>query len=493
MTYLFTQNDDWNSDNLQRIYEECEKIAVEELKLDPYPMQLEIVNSSVMLDLYSSIALPTMYNHWSFGKKYIIDKNKYDKGITGLALEIIANTNPSLTYLMDQNTITQQCMVIAHCFGHSHIFKNNINFQQHSDASSIVDYLVFAKNYIAKCEERYGVEAVEKTLDACHSLQDFGIFHSKKQTQLSIKKELEKQREKEEARQKNVNVLWDTLLKENNPTIKFQYKTYPLEKEENILYFIEKNSPKLESWQREIVRIVRKIAQYFKPQRETKTIHEGGATYSHYYIMNRLWEKNLITSGSMMEYIKNHSAVVAQFPFDSKYYSGFNPYALGFDIIRDIKRICENPNDEDKSWFPKMAGSNDFIYYFHDFMNNYKDQSMIMQYLSPKVIRDWKLFQLKDDRNLDFHEIGDIHNEEGYKHVRKTLSSQYDISQYRPELYVYNVDLKGDRKLYIRHEMKNKMGLKRKSAEKVLYHLKYLWGYDVSIQSYDGDRWTKTY
>jgi spore cortex formation protein SpoVR/YcgB (stage V sporulation) len=37
------------------------------------------------------------------------------------------------------------------------------------------------------------------------------------------------------------------------------------EPQENLLYFIEKNAPLLEPWQREVVRIVRKIGQYFFP------------------------------------------------------------------------------------------------------------------------------------------------------------------------------------------------------------------------------------
>ena len=39
--------------------------------------------------------------------------------------------------------------------------------------------------------------------------------------------------------------------------------------EENLLYFLEKNSLILAPWQREILRIVRVIAQYFYPQRQS--------------------------------------------------------------------------------------------------------------------------------------------------------------------------------------------------------------------------------
>jgi stage V sporulation protein R len=59
-------------------------------------------------------------------------------------------------------------------------------------------------------------------------------------------------------------------------------RRFPEEPQENLLYFIEKNAPLLEPWQREIVRIVRKIGQYFYPQRQTQVMNEGWATFWHY-------------------------------------------------------------------------------------------------------------------------------------------------------------------------------------------------------------------
>ena len=49
--------------------------------------------------------------------------------------------------------------------------------------------------------------------------------------------------------------------------------------EENLLYFIEKRAPRLEDWQRELVRIVRHVSQYFYPQKQTQMMNEGCATF----------------------------------------------------------------------------------------------------------------------------------------------------------------------------------------------------------------------
>src|SRR5258708_12280647 len=77
---------------------------------------------------------------------------------------------------MEENTATMQTLVIAHAaFGHNHFFKNNYLFRQWTDADGILDYLDFAKNYMAQCEERHGRQAVEHTLDAAHALLSHGI------------------------------------------------------------------------------------------------------------------------------------------------------------------------------------------------------------------------------------------------------------------------------------------------------------------------------
>ena len=81
----------------------------------------------------------------------------------GLAYEIVINSNPCISYIMEENTATMQTLVIAHAaFGHNHFFKNNYLFRQWTDADGILDYLDFAKAYIAACEERYGEQAVER-------------------------------------------------------------------------------------------------------------------------------------------------------------------------------------------------------------------------------------------------------------------------------------------------------------------------------------------
>src|SRR5690606_30167724 len=193
-----------------------------------------------------------------------------------------------------------------------------------------------------------------------------------------------------------------------------------------------------ESWEREIVRIVRKIAQYFYPQKQTKVMNEGWATFWHYTILNTLFDRGLLTDKFMVEFLHNHTNVIFQPSFDSPMYSGINPYTLGFNMFLDIKRICENPTEEDKRWFPDLIGQ-DWLETLHFAMRNFKDESFIAQYLSPKVIRDLKLFSILDDDNAIDLEVSAIHNDDGYQRIRELLSEQYNLSMQEPNIQVYNV------------------------------------------------------
>ena len=256
---------------------------------------------------------------------------------------------------------------------------------------------------------------------------------------------------------------------------------FPNDPQENLLYFLEKNAPLLEPWQRELLRITRKMAQYFYPQKQTKVMNEGWATFWHYTILNTLYDEALVSDDFMLEFLHNHTNVVYQPSFDSPYFSGINPYTLGFSMFSDIKRICQHPTEEDKNWFPEIAGS-DWVTTLDFAMRNFKDESFIAQFLSPKVMRDLKLFNLLDDDQRESYEVSAIHNEEGYQNIRHTLSEQYNLGNIEPDIQIYNVDIRGDRTLTLRYTQRNERPLSTDSLS-VLKHLQTLWGFPVKLET----------
>ena len=149
-------------------------------------------------------------------------------------------------------------------------------------------------------------------------------------------------------------------------------------------------------------------------------------------------------------------------------------------MFTDIRRICEHPTAEDKEWFPDLAGSN-WLDTLHFAMQNFKDESFISQYLSPKVIRDFHLFAIIDDDEDTTLEVAAIHNAEGYQKIRQMLSQQYNLSQIEPNIQVYNVDLNGDRSLTLRYIPQNRIPL-ADNKKQVLKHLHRLWGFNVYLE-----------
>ena len=473
-------NSEWNHETIEVANDIIEKIATEWLGLSIYPNQFEITTSEQMLDAYSLIGLPISYNHWKFGKDFVMNQNNYKRGKMGLAYELVINSNPCISYNMEDNTTCLMTLVLAHAaMGHNHFFKNNYLFKQWTQADAIVDYMVFARDFIHKCEEKYGFEEVEQVLDACHALMNYGVDKYKKPRRISAIEEQERLKKRVEDDRILLNDLWRTVPKDVKDELK--EKRFPESPEENILYFIEKNSPTLRGWQREIVRIVRKTAQYFYPQGQTKVINEGCATHTHYEIMNKMYEEGYLAEDFMLEFYHHHSNVVFQPSFDSQFYSGLNPYTLGFNIFQDLKRMSLNPTKEDLEWFPKIAGKGDWMEQFRYIVENFKDDTFVLQYLSPKVIRDMKLFSIEDKSENSYYEVSAIHNEDGYKRVRKALSDNYNRSRYVPDIQVYSVDVFGDRTLTLEYTPEKSKGLDYNELRKVVPYVEILWGFPVRM------------
>jgi stage V sporulation protein R len=478
---------DWDFGAIQRIHDAVERIAVDELGLDVYPNQIEVITAEQMLDAYASIGMPLFYKHWSFGKRFATHEAGYRQGLMGLAYEIVINSNPCISYIMEENSATMQTLVIAHAaFGHNHFFKNNYLFREWTDADGILDYLDFAKSYIVRCEERYGQAVVERVLDAAHALMSHGVHRYPRKKRPDLRSEERRERERQLHREQTFNDLWRTVPSKaggSKVQISEDRRRALLElPQENLLYFLEKSAPRLQPWQREILRIVRQIAQYFYPQRQTKVMNEGCATYCHYRIMTRLHETGQISDGAFLEFLQSHTNVTRQPEYDDSHYGGINPYALGFGMMQDIERICTKPTDEDRAWFPDIAGKGNEMAVLRDIWANYRDESFISQYLSPSLIRQWRMFHIVDDPDQPDLKIEAIHDERGYRRLRRALSREYDVGWSDPDIQVVDVDLAGDRRLILHHHALDKNLLHKDDAQRVLQMVANLWGYDVVLK-----------
>ena len=215
--------------------------------------------------------------------------------------------------------------------------------------------------------------------------------------------------------------------------------------------------------------------------------NEGAATFWHYTLLHELYDAGEVDDGFMLEWLSNHSDVVAQPSFDSRGFRGINPYALGFSIYRDIRRICEQPTDEDREWFPQLSGStwNESIFFA---MANFKDDSLIEQYLSPKVMREMRLFLLHDGEDDRRHYgVEAIHNQDGYMKLRQALAAQYRLEYHTPSIMVARAGDDTERALLLQHRVEGGRLLETESTESVLKYVKELWKFDVVLEEIDAE------
>ena len=489
---LFTGSE-WDVKDLHSMWDIINQIGTEELNLTYAEPRIEIVTYEQMIDAYSYTGMPLMYNHWSFGKQSAQIQKAYANNEQGLAYEMVINTDPMVTHIMENNSATMQALVLAHAVvGHGSFFKNNYLFKMWTNPKTIIPYLQYAKSYIEKCEEEYGYYQVTSLLDACHSLAGYGVDRYRKREKRKKKDHMKRIQEWQDYGENSQSELditlpYKTTRKKDrhitNTIEKLKYRSEITLPEENILYFIEKHSRGLKGWEKEIVRIVRKVEQYFYPQRQTKIMNEGWATFVHHHIMTRLWELGYITEGSYLEFLHSHSAIVGQVTHESDHYGGLNPYAIGFSMFTDLKRMCENPTEQDKVECPSVAGK-PWLPTLTGIMENYRDDGFLLQFLGSQVVNRYKLFVVESESNSDYYTISATHDSEDLGIVRKKLHEHYTLDNMIPSIEVQRVAKPND-KLVLRYRMVNDRILDSEETLKVLEYIESLWGGEVMLEFLD--------
>lgn len=246
-----------------------------DLGLDPFPVHFEVVPATVMYEI-GSYALPGRYSHWSFGKAYYKMKMLYDLGLSRI-YEVVINTNPAYAFLLEGNSLTQNKMIIAHVLAHVDFFKNNVYFSRTN--RRMVDEVSTHADRIREYEFTYGRKTVEEFLDAVLSIQehiDFDFF-------IRRKKAPSEEEEKRPPKRPPAPGKYDDLLRLGEPPEAKREeedahpRRDPPEPEKDLVYYIMKNSPVLQPWQRDIMAMMHEEMEYFVPQLQTKVMNEGWA------------------------------------------------------------------------------------------------------------------------------------------------------------------------------------------------------------------------
>lgn len=490
------EGEEWTPALLQQFTDICEEIGEKECGLSLYPNEVKIVTPKQMEDAMVTGALPLQLYHWFYG----LQSYQFQQRGVGDFFEVVQNTDPCQLYCVENNTATQMLTVIAHAgIGHNTVYKNNFLFQEFTRPRGIVDYLLFARDFLKRCEEKYGEERVSDLMTSCMMLAPYSVDLMRKPKPRSYEDELARLHKRVERFEENFNPVFHD--RSANPILardKLRVRL-PASPDENILKFLEKNGPLLrvlDQWEAEVIRIFRKINEYFYPHHRTSVVHEGAACTMQWKVFERLSPLDLgaVNDCAMNNFFATHGSVINQ-PgyrwrpkFDGKVFAyPINHYSLGFQLFQDIARMCREPTEEDRRWFPSLPGS-DFWDVFRHIIVEHDDESFIRTYLSPKLIRDYAFYVLKDDPDKEYFEVTDIHNEEGYHTIRDKLAQRYAYHDNLPNLTVANVDITDGCALTLRHTQHNGVSLDGDSASEVLYLLqKHLWPRTVKIESVNAE------
>ncbi|MGH2503005.1 MAG: SpoVR family protein, partial [Ktedonobacterales bacterium] len=334
--------EDKDLDELANAEEQIIEIA-RRFGLDPFPVFFELVTSYKMYE-DAAYGLPARFNHWTRGKAFYRMKTQYDYGLSKI-YEVIFNTNPAVAYLMEQNDLLQNKVVIAHVMGHSDFFKNNAYYQHTS--RRMIEKVGIHADRIRKYEFDHGEQEVERFLDAVLAIEehiDPNAFSRRRP---------DKQEEPAKPGAGPYDDLWNLekrnsiFLDEDDEEEYFHKpRKFPPESEKDILRFLAEHAPDLEDWQRDIIMIVREEMLYFLPQMQTKVLNEGWASYWHARTMREMD----LTDAEATMFAQMHAGVLAP----SR--THLNPYHLGFKILEDIEQRWDHPTKEEQERLGRKPG-----------------------------------------------------------------------------------------------------------------------------------------
>lgn len=434
-----------------------EKMA-EDIKLDPYPINYEVVSQETMLEVIS-YGLPTRARHWSYGQSYDYQKMQGEMGFSKI-YEVVLNNNPSYAFLLDTNSDIANTMVAAHVIGHVHFFKNNYLFKQTDN--KMVYHAAERAQRIEEYIQKYGIDAVERVMDIGFALDKHIDWHKG----ISRKKYPRKKKYFKDVAKDEFSDLLDP--KGLSKKMVVPKNKFPPNPEKDILWFLINYSKQLESWQVDVLEIIREESYYFYPQYMTKIMNEGFASFIHAYLMSDL---ECINHGEHLDFCGIHEKVVQP----GRNNLNINPYFLGFKIFTEIKEKWDALYDSGESDINGLEK-------IYRVVETEDDISFLRNYLTKELSEELKLFSYKNiqtptgDRGI--HVTGT-----NLDRVIESLTK--DLYNYRaPLIAITGIE---DGFLQLNHLSKEIGTLDAKHVEKVLEYVYEAWRSPVNLETVADD------
>ena len=466
----------------KRIYE-----IAREHGLEFCDIEFDIVPQEKMFEIMA-YNMPGQISNWKFGRDYEKTRTIYEKMGVGLPYEVVVNTNPARAYLMKDNTLALQCLIIAHVVGHVAFFNMN-NYHVEND-ENIASRLNAASQRFEDYERKYGIDIVEQTVDAAHAIMLHSNPWLKEETEdEKLERIFEKMKKRKHDKQQtefgdffedDTQADADRERWNNRLYMTLKNKT-PVEPTEDLLRYIVDHSRGLADWQKDILEIVRSWGQYLWPNIKTKYMNEGFATYWHEIILRQLFKEGYLNAEEHSECNYTNSLVKAMNPFS------MNPYLVGFELWCDLIRrwdTGQHGNDwEDMQDHDEKLAYDDKSMKGHEKMmkvlRTSNDWMFMNQFLTADLVRKLKLYMYTKQVNPFFEDL--VITDHKANEVKEIIIKSFAHSGI-PKIFVKDGNYLDQGELLLKHEHIG-VDLHPEYAQKTLEHIQYLWNEKVNLET----------
>ena len=323
------------------------------LGLDPYPVNYWVVDHDEMNQLIAYGGFQRRYPHWRWGMTYDRQR-KQDQFGMGKAFEIVNNDDPSHAFLQESNSLADQKAVITHVEAHADFFRNNEWFSRFSGDSELDAAGMLERH--AETIQRYiddadiDREAVERFVDAVTCIEDTIDQHRPLSDDPDTERvEPADLRERLDGMDLSADVKGEVFDDEwLDELAEAEAAAADLERPRtDVLGFLSEHgmvydddageAVEMESWQKDVLDILRREAYYFAPQKMTKVMNEGWAALWESLMMG---EERFAGTDEFLTYA-DHQARVLGSP-------GMNPYKLGKELWEYVENTENRREVADK-------------------------------------------------------------------------------------------------------------------------------------------------
>jgi len=387
---------------------------------------------------------PTRYPSWRFGMEYERLAKGHEWGLSKI-YELVVNHDPTIAYLVRSNSLMEQKLVMAHVFGHADFFRHNAWFAP--TERHMLDRFEEHARRIQEHVERHGQDRVERFLDVALSLEPLMDPHGPQRRYRAAQSRAARggapagssQVERSRA---SLRLVMGGAEAAPGPVAP-ELPTFDL------LTFIAEHS-ELEDWERDVLGIVAAEAEYFLPQRLTKIINEGWASFWH----SRLLTGGLLDPSELVEFADCHSSATQAAP------GQLNPYKLGIELFRHAEHLGLD-------LFRLRAVHNDV--------------SFVDEVMDEEFIRRSALFVSEQHRSGEGARIGTRDHVAVKQELLRSLAWAG-----QPRIELVDVAGGGSRELTLRHHHDGR-DLKLDEAAQVLETIEGLWRAPVQLITAEGD------